>query len=74
MHNKSYLVIFFLQFGSLGRIWSLVFGTLCRPQLAKLLGNITDGDTRVLLLDPGTVVRAEHKESRSGETGDVLVT
>lgn len=66
LHKKTYLLIFFLQFGSLGLIGSLVFGTLCRPQLAKLLGDVTNGNTGIFLLDPGTVIRAEHEECRTG--------
>lgn len=69
----GYLIIFFLQFGSLGCIWGLVFGTLRSPQLAKLLGNVTDGDTGVLLLYLGAVVRAEHEECGAGwvQVGDM---
>lgn len=64
----TYLLVLLLQFGSLGSIGSLVFLTCCSPQLAQLLGDLADGDAGVLLLDPGTVVRAEDEEGRAGGT------
>ena len=61
----GYLLVFLLQFGSLGCIWSLVFGRLCSPHLAKLLSDVTNGYARVVFFDLGSVIRAEHKESRA---------
>lgn len=69
----GYLFIFLLQFASPGLKGNLVFGSLFGPQLAKLLGNVTDGDSRMRLLDTGTVVRAEHEERRTGEKRGELI-
>ncbi|TNN80679.1 Phosphomannomutase 2 [Liparis tanakae] len=48
-----------LKFSSPGLKRNLVFGCLCRPKLSKLLGNITNGNTRMLLPDSGTAYTEE---------------
>lgn len=63
----SYLLIFLLQFGRLCLIWSLIFGTLSRPELPKLLGNLSNGDAWMFFLDSGTMIRAEDEESGTTE-------